>query len=309
MGTMDLKRYFIIGDEWIYFKLYSGVQTADRILQEAITPVVNHLILKKIIDHWFFIRYADPDLHLRIRLHLVKPRSIGSLVKTFYKYIEIFVQQDLIWKVQTDTYQREIERYGIYSMELSEWLFYIHSELFLEILPILKNQEGAIQRWHFALKSIDYFLDSFNFNLEDKVLFMGELKDDFRKEFGIDRNLKDQLNNKFAKEWKGLEKSLNSSTENESIISPLHIYLINFKNKATPIAEGIIKTCNNHQEYISINSLLSSHIHMMMNRMFRSKQRVYELVLYDFLYRYYKSTMARLQATKKENVTASLEKV
>jgi len=38
---------------------------------------------------------------------------------------------------------------------------------------------------------------------------------------------------------------------------------------------------------------MASYSHMMVNRLFKSKQRLHEMVLYDFLHRYYKSEIAR----------------
>ncbi|WP_404827363.1 lantibiotic dehydratase C-terminal domain-containing protein [Flavobacterium frigoritolerans] len=46
---------------------------------------------------------------------------------------------------------------------------------------------------------------------------------------------------------------------------------------------------------ISLSSFLMSHIHMMVNRQYTSKQRMYELLIYDHLYRYYK-TIAHQQS-------------
>ena len=61
-----IERTNIIGGEWIYYKIYSGVDTADEIIK-----IVNEIALKlfdqKVIELWFFIRYADPTQHLRIR--------------------------------------------------------------------------------------------------------------------------------------------------------------------------------------------------------------------------------------------------
>ncbi|MNG24372.1 hypothetical protein D3C84_1090930 [compost metagenome] len=40
---------------------------------------------------------------------------------------------------------------------------------------------------------------------------------------------------------------------------------------------------------IPLSDFLTSHIHMMINRQYTSKQRMYELLIYDHLYRYYKT--------------------
>jgi len=44
---------------------------------------------------------------------------------------------------------------------------------------------------------------------------------------------------------------------------------------------------------INVNDLLKSYLHMMTNRLFYSKNRLHELILYDFMYRYYTSEIAR----------------
>ena len=41
------------------------------------------------------------------------------------------------------------------------------------------------------------------------------------------------------------------------------------------------------QEQVSLEDLLASHIHMSVNRLFRDKQRLHELVCYSCLYRFY----------------------
>jgi len=293
MSESTLKRSFILGDEWVYFKFYTGAKTSDKILIEAIKPMTDKLINTNKIDQWFFIRYADPDLHLRVRLHVTKKSHIGIIIQTVFKHIEKFVAQDLIWKVQTDTYQREIERYGVRTTELSERLFFIDSRLLLNILPQLKSSEGEVKRWLFALKMIDALLDSFQYNANEKLNLLTELKENFGKEFGMNHFLKGQLDAKFRKERSLIETTLNSSTEKNSNIADFLLNIQEYKDSITLITGEVLSLKMKNQLDISLDSLLASYIHMIMNRIFKSKQRVHELVLYDFLYRYYKSSLAR----------------
>jgi thiopeptide-type bacteriocin biosynthesis protein len=65
-----MKRDFCIGSEWLYYKLYTGVKTADLILLEKLYSVILELKEKNLIIKWFFIRYKDTDEHLRIRFLL-----------------------------------------------------------------------------------------------------------------------------------------------------------------------------------------------------------------------------------------------
>ncbi|MDR0295220.1 MAG: hypothetical protein LBH91_03380 [Prevotellaceae bacterium] len=46
--------------------------------------------------------------------------------------------------------------------------------------------------------------------------------------------------------------------------------------------------------------MLSSYIHMTLNRLFRTQQRMHELVMYDYLFRYYTSMQARQKTMNNE---------
>lgn len=64
-------------------------------------------------------------------------------------------------------------------------------------------------------------------------------------------------------------------------------------SKIKPIAISLLKMEENQALEVPLQRLLQSLIHMMVNRLFRSKQRLYELILYDTLERYYSSVKAR----------------
>ena len=58
-----MKRTFILGEEWLYYKLYTGTKTADLLLADVIGPLCKTFIANGWIDKWFFIRYHDPESH------------------------------------------------------------------------------------------------------------------------------------------------------------------------------------------------------------------------------------------------------
>lgn len=287
------KRSFVLGDEWIYYKIYTGAKTSDKVLEEAIKPATEYLLKTQKIDQWFFIRYSDPDLHLRVRLHYTKSDNILAIIQTIYKHIRKFINNELIWKIQTDTYERELERYGLRTMELSEILFFHESNLFVKVLPAFKNPEGETQRWIFALKLIDCLLDTFGYILEDKAELLFKLKDRFGKEFGMERFLKNQLDKKYRNERSTIEKNLNNEPEGDIIITAILSKLESHNDSILLIAKKILKLNKKNSLEIPLDDLLSSYIHMSINRIFRTQQRIHEMVLYDFLHRYYKSEIAK----------------
>jgi thiopeptide-type bacteriocin biosynthesis protein len=83
---MNKQRIFIIGDEWLYYKIYSGYKTAETLLIDTIFPLAQLFLQAHWIDNWFFIRYSDPQFHLRIRFHITKNEHIASIISNRPSY-------------------------------------------------------------------------------------------------------------------------------------------------------------------------------------------------------------------------------
>ena len=284
---MEIQRTFIPGAPWLYIKVYSGFKTADRLITEVIAPMASQLLNDQVVSKWFFIRYSDPELHLRLRFFLTDTTKMNIPTLMLNQALQEFIQNDLVWKVQIDTYQREIERYGAETMELSESLFFYDSQYFAQMLSVIQGEEVETLRWLSALASIDFLLNDFSFDLSQKVEFISMVKNNYVREFGLE-NSRSQLSDKYRAHRKTVEEMLEVNREKYNNIH--HI----FKERSTlqkPVADQIVQYVEKGEKF---NALLSSYTHMMMNRWFRSKQRMHEAVVYDFLLKYYKSKMARV---------------
>lgn len=217
-----MKRKFIIGSEWLYYKIYCGAKTSDRVLCELIKPVAEELISKKIIDSWFFIRYGDPKLHLRIRFHHTAPFQIEKTIDELSNALEKYIEEGLVWNVSVDQYNRELERYGTNLIERTEKeLFYHDSKMIVNILDSIDGDEGEIIRWKIGLRAINDLLDLFVFDEEKKLKFLENLRDGFGTEFGMNKFLKTQLSEKYRKEKKEIESLMNPLNDSSSELSPL----------------------------------------------------------------------------------------
>ncbi len=289
-----IHRSFIAGSEWLYYKLYAGPKTADFLLTDLIKPLTSDLMHSDLIDSWFFIRYADPKNHLRLRMHLPKRSELGWVIMQMHDLLQPLVEQGLVWKTQIDTYKREIERYGIYNMHLSEAIFHIDSLATVEFLDLIEGDEGEQLRWLFALRSTDRFLDSFAYSLDQKLALLQVLKDSFGKEFGMARPLKKQLDAKYRKEREHIEHFMRFTAVEEPDYAPLVEILEKRKLVLDPVASEILELNQNGGLEMPLEDLLGSYIHMLMNRLFKSKNRLNEMVCYDFLYRFYKTALAIL---------------
>tara|TARA_R100000789_G_scaffold100433_1_gene110619 strand:- start:1972 stop:2247 length:276 start_codon:yes stop_codon:yes gene_type:complete len=64
-------RNFALGSEWLFYKIYVGPKTGDALLTQAVKPLVYKLVSDSLVEKWFFIRYTDPNFHIRLRLRLM----------------------------------------------------------------------------------------------------------------------------------------------------------------------------------------------------------------------------------------------
>ncbi len=305
--VITIQRNFSIGSEWLYYKFYSGIKTADKLLAEVIRPLTEELIEKKYIDKFFFIRYNDPENHIRIRFHFTDLKQIGAVISTVHKAIQPYQDQGMISKVQTDTYNRELERYGFNSIEIAESLFHIDSVVTLNLLDLIDGEEGEIIRWQFAVRSMDDLLNNLSFTAAEKLQLLDNMKTSFFREHGESKELKLQLDAKFRTERKLVEDILNREIDETREIQPLIELLEWKKEQVQPLAEQLLQLKNDKQLQINLNELTSSYIHMLLNRIFMSRQRTYEMVVYDLLYRYYKSVAGREKSKARNSEPAMKE--
>jgi len=277
-------RNFMTGSEWLYVKIYCGTSTAEKILKSIIKPLINSLIEEELIDKWFFIRYSDPDHHIRLRFHHSSNPTFWMLV--LEKLYASFSGSELIYKIQTDTYVRELERYGLSTMELSESIFCFDSEAVLNCIDLLEGEDGENFRWLLAARGTDVLLQDFGYTLTQKSLLLKKIQKHFFEEFGGDQALQTQLNDQYRQHMRQLSSFLDpqqdAANEIEEAIALFHIRSLRIRN--------LIKQ--------PMNEFISSYIHMFLNRILLSNQRKHELVIYHFLSKYYDSQIA---ISKKQN--------
>lgn len=297
MPNFMTQRSFILGSEWLYYKIYVGAKTADLFLSETVLPLVQELKEKNRIEKWFFIRYADPKPHLRIRFLMRERQYIGDVIQLFFTELQAWVDADLIWKVQSDTYTRELERYGPDTIELSETIFWHDSETILQFLNMIEGEEGEKLRWLFGLRYIDVFLSAFAYTLQDKLEFLDVLKTSFGKEFNMARPLKKQLDDKYRKYRREVDDFMAFTPKDSPDYRAIYQNLEGGQAKIKSVAEQLLALEAKGDLQPNLRSLMNSYVHMLMNRLFKSKNRLNEMVCYDFLYRYYKSALARKKST------------
>ena len=285
---------FSLGTEWIYFKLYCGVKSADKILAESFSPMIKELQNENLISNFFFIRYNDPAFHLRVRFKLNDVIDIGKLISIFQQYINPFESEGIIWKIQTDTYKRELDRYGYNTIELAEKLFYNDSLAVLEMLELTEGEAREQIRWAWGIRAIDELLNDFKFNITDKLSIATSLKTSFHVEFKSDKMLKAQLTKKYRTHRKVIEDILCYENDEQSDLKLLIEVLKRKSEKNEGIVDAVRDKNLNGELEMPITELIFSYRHMLVNRIVTSNPRMHELVMYDMLFTYYKIGRASL---------------
>lgn len=291
--TETIKRNFLPGSEWLYYKIFCGTKTADEILINCIAPFTEKLLQLKLIDKWFFVRYNEDGFHLRVRFHLTDIKQVGNIMQLFMEYTERAEKEGQVWKIQLDTYKREIERYKGVLTVLAEDLFFYDSTIKLHFLFKTQGDDREKYRWLWALRGIDQLLDAFNYSLESKHDLMQGLSAAFAKEFNADRSFLQQLNRRLNDDRSVIQMVMGGtvSATNEMKLL-LDIYEDN-KKELIKTAGQIINNIAVTGNQLQLNSFLESCIHMNLNRLFLSEPRLNETIIYYFLRSYYFSCMKK----------------
>lgn len=289
-----MRRDFVIGTEWLYYKIYCGYGTADRLLVEIIGPLSKAMKATGVVDNWFFIRYADPNPHIRWRLHFVDLSNLGNVELNIAKSLEPYLDAKLVNKIQIDTYMREMERYGESTMELCEQLFGFDSEMTTSVLAIIETlPDKELYRWLFSLKAIDGMLEGFDYDMKSKHILLKAMADDFGKEFAITEPVIQQFSDKYRKYKNQILQFVQNKDEKANM---LYLLIEDNKKKAFDLTKSFQRKCPSRQR---LDEIVRSLIHMTMNRIFVAQQRKHEVVLYGFLERYYRSEIAKAKYCNK----------
>jgi thiopeptide-type bacteriocin biosynthesis protein len=285
-----LRRSFAPGSEWLYAKLYTGHATADQILTEAIAPIVAE------VPRWFFLRYGDPQWHVRFRVRGEPAWLYGEVLPKLAETTRAMLDDGRIWRLQLDTYERELERYGgPVGVELAEQLFAADSACAIDILGMLAGDAGSDARWRLALRGTDQLLDDLGFELPARLELLRRIRDGFAREHRAETSIGFQrgLGDKYRKERAALDALLDRSRDADSELAPGLERLAARSTANAPIIAELRAAHQRGAVTLSIPELASSYIHMHINRMIRSAQRAHELVLYDLLVRLYEGQVAR----------------
>src|SRR5262249_14404410 len=142
------RRTFRPGSAWLSIKLYAGSLVVDRLVRDTIGPIAVELVASGAASRWFFVRYSDPHGHLRIRFQGDPAALWGLVLPRIRSATAPFEEAEIVWRVQLDTYEREMERYGgADGIIACEEVFHGDSRAAAELLAMEPDDPRGDWRW------------------------------------------------------------------------------------------------------------------------------------------------------------------
>src|SRR5439155_2609595 len=118
------------------------------------------------------------DHHVRLRFRGEPSRLHADVLPTVLRAAQETVSAGQVWRIQLDTYEREVDRYGgDEGIVLSEELFHADSDSVLSILGAFQTLGTADARWRLALRGMDMLMDDFHFDMEAKLAIVRGCRD------------------------------------------------------------------------------------------------------------------------------------
>ncbi len=293
-SAVTVKRTFAPGSEWLYAKLYTGTAGADKVLTEVIAPWIGGLRAEGALDRWFFLRYADPRWHVRVRVRADSERVRSVVLPRLHEAVAPWLDDGRVVKMALDTYEREVERYGgDAGIELAEKVFQADSDAALAILGGLDADGGSDARWRLVLRGMHLLLTDLGLDLDARHRAVSALRDSFAAEHATGASFDKQLGAKFRAERASLEASLTVGT---GVDHPLDAGFAMLDARSAALAETVTELrerAKTGRLSVTRIELAQSFVHLHANRVLRAEHRAHELVLFDFLARIYQSERAR----------------
>lgn len=164
------------GSDWLFVKFYLGSENENRFLLEECHRQAKSFLVRGIITNWFFVRYADPKVHLRLRFCGNKEQILSHLIPEIHEWAMTLIQKRSIGEMAFSTYEREVERYGGEELiESTEALFCADTETTMHLIRTLLEKKTSLAEEAVAALSLIDLLKGLGLNLKAQIDFFSSL--------------------------------------------------------------------------------------------------------------------------------------
>lgn len=275
--------------EWAYLKLYGSEEKLDDFVQEVLLDLVTDAFHPD-PPRFFFIRYADPHWHLRVRLNSSQERLWTTIVPRLLSKVNKVAESYAIKDVTLDTYEPEIDRYGGEAgLKLCERIFCNDSIAVTQGLREIGTSNPST-RWKLAILSAYWMGNELMGDTRSAAALFDNLFTTFMERFYVTATLKSRLSSTFRRLRPDLESLLLREQRNEKSVAALDQVLLARQRGNLREISDLRAVCERGHHFPSVASSL---IHMSMNRIFRSNANQDETLVYYLITRTLDASIAR----------------
>jgi thiopeptide-type bacteriocin biosynthesis protein len=100
------------GSDWLYVALDGPSRTEDALVTGSLGDLMDAVVARGDASGWFFVRYADPDRQLRLRVHGDPEVLVRAVLPELTAWAASAIGAGTRTRMSLQTYDRELERYG-----------------------------------------------------------------------------------------------------------------------------------------------------------------------------------------------------
>jgi thiopeptide-type bacteriocin biosynthesis protein len=184
-------RLSIFQKKWLYTKIFLPQEEEEEFLKHYVFPFVTTLQDEKKIKKWFYIRYAEEQPHIRLRLHSDTEEEYYPLMEQLSNWNAQLLAQEIISHVSFHIYEPELERYGgLACLEEVEDVFFMDSYYCCYVMNHLNHFPDTLPLVSWTALGLIYFLNQLDGNPSSMIQFLTPLEKDMALLAGVRQQTK-----------------------------------------------------------------------------------------------------------------------
>ncbi|MEJ8547465.1 thiopeptide-type bacteriocin biosynthesis protein [Brevibacillus borstelensis] len=255
-------RIHLPGGEWLYAKLYGCKSREEECIGFPLRQFCIDMERKGLANASFFMRYKDPDSHVRLRFRGEPSRLASGLLPELHEWARGLQQAGMLTRLVIDTYEPEIGRYGGPALiTLAEDVFAADSKAVSHMLALKRGRNIGLDLTLLGVISVLDIAEQFGLSFAQQLDWFERRyeKKAYQQEFRTARRLYLTLGNAEGA-WAGLAEHPDGR-----MLLPL---LQERKTALFPFAAKIRESYASGELSNTPDNILASVIHMNVNRLF-----------------------------------------
>lgn len=294
-ATLSIARCRPPGSDWLYARVYAGRSRHREILRELAAKVVSPS-LGSAATLWFYLPFADPEPHIRIRFEGSPAELRNTVLSRLERALDPMLASGKVFRFELGTYDPEFERYGgPGGTALAHQIFFADSEAANRLLELAGDDHEL--RWQLTLLGIDRLLGDCGAGLEQRADLARIASEQYGREASADTATWKAIGDRYRKYSQVLSRLLWESSATDELVVEARRVLAARTLRVRPVWTEIERQSNVGALATRSELLPLTFAHLHAVRMLGVTGRTHELVLYEFLRRQY---AARRSTTRQE---------